>query len=698
MQTIIVFLEDKIKNKTISLQDFSEVLKESNTDNSIKFIMSLCESELINDYLFSYFNNVRYTEEEINEKYGNTLGNILFIYGLTKNLIKEEVIDYKSVDTKNLDSTSMLFVDLQDFPTLPKETTLKYLKIYKESKALGQKELCERYRNLIIEGNLRLIIHIARRYITNLITIGDLTNEGVFGLSKAIEEYDLNFECAFSTYATYWIKNSLQRAYYKAGRSISLSVHFHERLNKLIKIKNEFMAKHGRDATIKELSAIMCEEEDQIKELMKINQNTISLDAKDKDNEGDDKYNYIPDSYSFEDDVINKLTVNSLKECLNAREQDIIMKRYFEDYSLEAVGRLYGLTRERIRQIEAKALRKMQEYSTRRLSCTIFKDAKIKSFLENKTLIEALGEEVYEKFAYYIQNSWKVNTLYLKAYGDNLDQVFDASSLSAYEIKALEESVTYLKRNPRKQLGSNLINKTLIDILKDYVPDLSYEELKNEVYVLWQEALVRNNAVTNILIKTFGISGDEPCNISNLSIGEKAKLIKKIYYMGNKLCARKDVRHSKYEGMTLDMILGISHKEVLSIFSRYNTNTNTYHAFVKVFGVNFTKAFNSTDLTTSDVLTIYNKINALKRNLSLKIEETSLSKYYRYLIMMLPYEYSEVLGLYLGIDGKKYNLENIASMLHMDISVVSDRVYEGLELIENMILSNREVKLTRNHK
>lgn len=197
MQEVINFLVKKINNKTISLQDFSDILIDKNIENSIKFMSLLCEDPTIDRYLSSFFIDKKYTEKELVRKYGEINGNTLTIYGILKNLIKEEIIDYKDVDIRSLDSTSLFFKDMLDLPILSKEDTLMYIKIYQEAKMLGKEDICDKYRNLIIEGNIRLIVYIAKTVSSTDASLLDLVNEGFFGMSKAIDSYDSSYGCSF---------------------------------------------------------------------------------------------------------------------------------------------------------------------------------------------------------------------------------------------------------------------------------------------------------------------------------------------------------------------------------------------------------------------------------------------------------------------------------------------------------------------
>ena len=583
MQEIIDNLVLKIKNKTIRLRDFSDILVEEKIDNSIKFISLLSENSDINNYLASFFNNSKYTEEEIIKKYGEIDGNILVSYAIIKNLIKEEIIDYKDIDVKGLSSLNLFFKDINDLPILSREDTLKYVKRYQESKELGNENLCEHYRNLVIEGNIRLIVYVAKSFASPDMPLVDLINEGFFGINVAIDYYDFNYGCAFSTYAIFWIKQKIMRSIHNNGRSIRIPVHIQMKYNKYVLTRTELSNKLGRSATNEEIAIAMGESIQNIDNLINYFLDVTSLDSKLSDDTETDKYNFIESkSSSFEEDVINKETVLKLMSCLTEKQKDIIIKRYIQDYTLDAVGKMYGITRERVRQIENKSLLKMRNYSKTKVSEVDKNEEKL--ILDGKTLKEIIGEVKVSNFNSYVQRNSKLKTLYFMAFGENLDKVYDDSNLNKDEIQYLKSSIKKIMRTNNVGIAKKYDNKTLEGIFR-LVSNLSYENIKRIKNEWWNKAMMDNNDTTEVLIKAFGIDGDKPCALNVLSFDEKVKLRAKLDYWTYRLNEKdKKKRKQSYDYKTLNEILGLSYEDTIYFVNTLDKDSQTYNIIINVFG------------------------------------------------------------------------------------------------------------------
>ena len=677
MQEVINNLALKIKNKTIRLRDFSDILVEEKIDNSIKFISLLSENNDINNYLASFFNNSKYTEEEIIKKYEEIDGNILVSYAIIKNLIQEEIIDYEDIDVKGLSSLNLFFKDINDLPILSKEDTLKYIKRYQESKKLGKENLCDYYRNLVIEGNIRLIVYVAKSFASPDMPLTDLINEGFFGINVAIDYYDFNFGCAFSTYATFWIREKIMRSIQNNGRSIRIPVSVQMKYNKYQLIRKELSNKLGRNATNEEVAIAMGENIQNTEKLIQYFNDIVSLDSKLNDDTETDKYNFIESrSSSFEEDVINKETILKLMSCLTEKEKDVIVKRYIQDYTLEAVGKMHGITKERVRQIENKALLKMRNYSKTKV-VKVDKNEE-KSLLDGKTLKEIIGEVKVNNFNSYVQRNSKLKAIYYMAFGENLDKVYDDSKLEKKDITALMVSIKKIMRTNNVGIDKKYDNKTLNEILGVSYEDTIYfvstldkasqtynmiinvfgidvkrhlekDKLENEVYtkllsnlntvkkIINGNNVYKNKYLNDIvsidlkkiktyvnkeelvtLKKAFGENLDKKfINTVSVKVLTKVinnlnKQIKEKVKMESETKANKG-KKSMYENMTLDKILGISYEEVLDIFNETKKETKNYKIFVKAFGEDFKGIFNTSNLDDIEKISLYTKINSLKK-------------------------------------------------------------------------------------
>lgn len=286
--------------------------------------------------------------------------------------IKEDLSVPKGISVD--DPVRMYLKEIGKIPLLSSEEEIDLAMRMEEGDELAKKKLAE--------ANLRLVVSIAKRYVGRGMLFLDLIQEGNLGLMKAVEKFEYRKGFKFSTYATWWIRQAITRAIADQARTIRIPVHMVETINKLVRVQRQLVQELGRDPSPEEIGNEMSLDVERVREIMKIAQEPVSLETPIGEEEDSHLGDFIPD-----EDVLapaEAATFTMLREqlidvldSLTPREQKVLKLRFGLDdgraRTLEEVGKEFEVTRERIRQIEAKALRKLRHPS---------RSKKLKDFLE----------------------------------------------------------------------------------------------------------------------------------------------------------------------------------------------------------------------------------------------------------------------------------------------------------------------------
>ena len=262
------------------------------------------------------------------------------------------------------DPVRMYLKEIGKVPLLSSEEEIDLAQKIEEGSIYAKKKLAE--------ANLRLVVSIAKRYVGRGMLFLDLIQEGNLGLIKAVEKFDYRKGYKFSTYATWWIRQAITRAIADQARTIRIPVHMVETINKLIRVQRQLLQELGRDPLPEELSKHMDMPVDKVREILKIAQEPVSLETPIGEEEDSHLGDFIPDddapapAEAAAFTMLKEQLINVL-DTLTPREEKVLRLRFGLDdgraRTLEEVGKEFSVTRERIRQIEAKALRKLRHPS-----------------------------------------------------------------------------------------------------------------------------------------------------------------------------------------------------------------------------------------------------------------------------------------------------------------------------------------------
>ena len=278
--------------------------------------------------------------------------------------IKDKISQVEAWIEKNGDSKSKSNKKVKTDTERLQDAKIALEKLLKDIRMQG-----EDAKKCLSEANLRLVVSIAKRYVGRGMLFLDLIQEGNLGLIKAVEKFDYNKGFKFSTYATWWIRQAITRAIADQARTIRIPVHMVETINKLIRVSRQLLQELGREPTPREIAVLMETTEDRVREIMKIAQEPVSLETPIGEEEDSHLGDFIEDhdapapadAASF---ALLREKLNEVLSTLSSREREVLELRFGlkdgRQRTLEEVGQHFGVTRERIRQIEAKALRRLR--------------------------------------------------------------------------------------------------------------------------------------------------------------------------------------------------------------------------------------------------------------------------------------------------------------------------------------------------
>ncbi|MBQ5696618.1 MAG: RNA polymerase sigma factor RpoD [Clostridium sp.] len=310
--------------------------------------------------------NIDLSPEQIEKIYEVLESMGIEVQGATNDVdIIEEEIDLSVPEGIAIDDPVRMYLkEIGKVPLLSSEEEMELAKKIEEGSQYAKKKLAE--------ANLRLVVSIAKRYVGRGMLFLDLIQEGNLGLIKAVEKFDFRKGFKFSTYATWWIRQAITRAIADQARTIRIPVHMVETINKLIRVQRQLLQELGRDPFPEEISKVMDLPVEKVREIQKIAQEPVSLETPIGEEEDSHLGDFIPDddapapAEAAAFTMLKEQLINVL-DTLTPREEKVLRLRFGLDdgraRTLEEVGKEFNVTRERIRQIEAKALRKLRHPS-----------------------------------------------------------------------------------------------------------------------------------------------------------------------------------------------------------------------------------------------------------------------------------------------------------------------------------------------